>query len=222
MCYISLNKYSAKSPYWPDSPTWLATMYGTNLHKFGDLTRICQNRHIRQFRQHGWPPCIELIYIHLAIWQEFAIFAEVAIFANMAGHHVWNCFTYIWQFDNNSPNSQKLPYSPDSPTWLPTMYGTDLHTFGDLTRIRHNPHICQNCKNRQIVGDILFFANFVIVCIYGLECCWCQQHCMLCSSHSSCRRGDRSGERSTNAKIESLKTKQVHSEDRIGERTDGG
>ena len=31
------------------------------------------------------------------------------------------------------------------------MYGTDLHTFGDLTGIRH---ICQNCKNRQIVSDI--------------------------------------------------------------------
>ena len=48
-------------------------MYGTNLHPFGDLTRIRQNRHIRrnrhirQFRQHGWPPCMELIYINLAI-----------------------------------------------------------------------------------------------------------------------------------------------------------
>ena len=36
MCYISLNKYSAKSPYSPDSPTCLATMYGTDLHTFGE------------------------------------------------------------------------------------------------------------------------------------------------------------------------------------------
>ena len=40
------------------------------------------------------------------------------------------------------------------------MYGTDLHTFGDLTRIRHNHHIFQNCKNRQIVDDILLFCQF--------------------------------------------------------------
>ena len=42
-------------------------MYETDLHKFGDLTRIRQNRHIRQFRQHGWAPCMELIYINLVI-----------------------------------------------------------------------------------------------------------------------------------------------------------
>ena len=48
-------------------------MYGTDLHKFGDLTRsrqnrpIRQNRHIRQIRQRGWPPCMELIYINLVI-----------------------------------------------------------------------------------------------------------------------------------------------------------
>ena len=48
-------------------------MYGTDLHTFGDLTRIRQNRHIRrnrhirQIRQHGWPPCMELIYVHLVI-----------------------------------------------------------------------------------------------------------------------------------------------------------
>ena len=82
----------------------------------------------------GWPPCMELIYIHLAIWQEFAklgIFAEIAVFANMAGHHVWNWFTYIWRFDKNSPKSAYSPKSLYSPTWLATMYGTDLHTFGD-------------------------------------------------------------------------------------------
>ena len=58
MCYISLNKYLAKSP---------------DLHTFVDLTRIRQirhirrNRHVRQIRQHGWPPNMELIYLHLAI-----------------------------------------------------------------------------------------------------------------------------------------------------------
>ena len=51
MCYISLNKYSAKSLYSPDSPTWLPTMYGTDLHTFGDLTRIRQNRNIRRNRR---------------------------------------------------------------------------------------------------------------------------------------------------------------------------
>ena len=145
---------SPKSPYSLDLPTWLATMYGTDLHTFSDLTTIRQNRHIRRIRQHGWPPCLELIYIHLVIWQEFA---KIARFANMAGHHVWNWFTYIWWFDKNSPKS---PYSPDSPTWLATMYGINLHTFGDLTRIRRNCHICQNCKNRQIVDDILLFCQF--------------------------------------------------------------
>ena len=94
---------SPKSPYSPKSPTRLATMYGTDLHTFGDLTRICQNRHIRQ---HGWQPCMELIYPHLVNSQEFA---KIAIFANMAGHHVWNWFTYIWWFDKNSP---QLPYLP--------------------------------------------------------------------------------------------------------------
>ena len=54
----------------------------------------------------------------------------------------------------------KCGESPYSPTWLGTMHGTDLHTFGDLTRIRHNHHICQNCKNRQIVDDILLFCQF--------------------------------------------------------------
>ena len=45
-------------------------MYGTDLHTFGDLTTIRQNRHIRrnrQFRHNGWPPCMELIYINLVI-----------------------------------------------------------------------------------------------------------------------------------------------------------
>ena len=45
-------------------------MYGTDLHKFGDLTTIRQNRHIRRnrhIRQDGWPPCMELIYINLVI-----------------------------------------------------------------------------------------------------------------------------------------------------------
>ena len=123
------SPYSPKSPY---SPTWLTTMYRTDLHTFGDLTSICQirhirqNRHIRQIRQHGWPSCIELIYIHLVIWQQFAkiaTFAEIAIFArfaNMAGHHVCNWFTYIWWFDNNAPKSLY------SQTWLDTMYETCL------------------------------------------------------------------------------------------------
>ena len=46
------------------------------------------------------------------------------------------------------------------------MYGTDLHTFGDLTRIRHNHHICQNCKNRQIVDDILLFWPILLLCAF--------------------------------------------------------
>ena len=100
----------------------------------------------------GWPPCTELIYIHLVIWQEFAKIAEIAIFAsfaNMAGHHVWNWFTYIWWFDKNSPQSPKSPCLPDSPTWLATMYGTDLHKFGDLTRICHNGQIRHIRQIRQ-------------------------------------------------------------------------
>ena len=39
-------------------------MYGTDLHTFGDLSTIRQNRHIRR---NGWPPCMELIYINLVI-----------------------------------------------------------------------------------------------------------------------------------------------------------
>ena len=39
-------------------------------------------------------------------------------------------------------------------------YGENLHTFGNLTKFRHNRHICQNCQNRQIVGDILLFCQF--------------------------------------------------------------
>ena len=56
------------------------TMYWTNLHTFCDLTRIRGNRHISKIRQHGWSPCIELFYVHLAIWENFA---TIAIFAKM-------------------------------------------------------------------------------------------------------------------------------------------
>ena len=45
------------------------------------------------------------------------------------------------------------------------MYGTDLHTFGDLTRIRHNHHICQNCKNHQIVDDIVIL-QILLLCAF--------------------------------------------------------
>ena len=69
----------AYSPKSPDSPTWLATTYWTNLHTFGNLTRICRNRHIRQ---NGWPPRMEVFYIHLAIWQNFP---TIAIFAKIVG-----------------------------------------------------------------------------------------------------------------------------------------
>ena len=155
----------------PYSPTWLATMYGTNLHTFGDLTTIRPNHHICQFRNNGWPPCMELIYIYLVIWQEFA---------NMAGHHVWIWFTYIWWFDKNLPKlpghqvwnwftyiwwfDKNLPKSPYSPTWMELIW-QEFATITIFAKI---------VKVVKLSAIFCYFANFVIVCISGHKwSCYC-------------------------------------------------
>ena len=63
-------------------------------------------------------------------------------------------------------------------------------------------------------------------CWPGRRCtssCVCRRkkHCRLRSNRSRCRRRDRSSQASTDVKIENLKTNHVHSETRVGERTDG-